>query len=108
MAIENRGPSLLETVRDLLGVTRTLYGLSRNGPVRSPRGSTRAFGRDRQHYRQALDLAKCEPRDDGAEGDLDVAEKATVALGEFVTETMPGMATTVDATAAAVKAARFR
>lgn len=84
-----RGPLPREVVRDLLGITRALYRAELALPP--PRADALRLAKLAEigtHFRRALDLSKGEPDTMGHRAAWSWAERATVALADFVGETM--------------------
>lgn len=97
------GPLPREVVRDLLGITRSLYRAELALPP--PRADALRLAQLAEigtHFRRALDLSKGEPNTMGHRAAWSWAEQATTALGKFVGETMP-VAPAVRAAAAKLK-----
>jgi hypothetical protein len=91
----------IETVRDLLGITRALYlAWNAEGPAARERlRQLTVIGRD---LREALQLARSGHGTLGYSAAWDKAERATKALGELVDEYVP-MRPAVTAAAARVR-----
>jgi hypothetical protein len=73
-----------EAVRDLLGITRALFRAERSKPTPDPSRLARLEEIGKQ-YRLAIDMGgKCGPDTIGNRAARSWAEKATLALGEYV------------------------